>query len=458
MDLKKAYHTARTFFSTTLWQLDAAGMSGTRCYLLSLVRLLYKLVDDYKKGVFSVSASSLAYIVLLSFIPVIALSFALAKAFGVHNILAPMLLNFLEPIGPKSREIANSIIGYVDNINVKVLGAVGLAFLLYTAISTIQQVENAFNRMWQISRSRSFLQKFRDYLSILLVTPILMVSSIGITTTIMSNSIIMKLERIEPFGTMIIYSGKLVPYLLIIAAFTMIYYLLPNTKVMFRSALAGGIWAGILWETVSWAFAKFLVSTAQYSAIYSGFAAVLVFMLWLYFNWIVMLIGVKVAYHHQFPATLRIKNDREILTDRFQYKLAIAVMYLIGLHHYRGRNRWTLNALVRHLELPVVPVSEALDALADDNIILLIMDDLSYTPARDIETISMQDILTAVERHLHGKDSFGKLELVNPAITTTLSKLDEGIIKSLEGETVKSLILSPEAMAFEILNKDKRQS
>jgi hypothetical protein len=132
-------------------------------------------------------------------------------------------------------------------------------------------------------------------------------------------------------------------------------------------------------------------------------------------------------------------------------------MYLIGLHHYRGRNRWTLNDLVRHLELPVVPVSEALEALANDDILILIKDDLSYTPARDIETISMQDILTAVERHLHGADSFGKLELVNPAINNTLSKLDEGIVKSLGDETVKSLVLSPEAMAFEILNKDKRQ-
>jgi membrane protein len=238
MDLKRAQQTIGTFFSLTLWQLDDSGMSRPRRYLLCCVRLIYKLLDDYRKGVFSVSASSLAYIVLLSFIPVIALSFALAKAFGVHNILAPMLLNFLEPIGPKSREITASIIGYVDNINVKVLGAVGLAFLLYTAVSTIQQVENAFNRMWQINRARSFLQKFRDYLSIPLVTPILMVSSIGITTTIMNNAIILKLERIEPFGSLIIYSGKLVPYLLIIAAFTMIYYLLPNTKVRFRSALA----------------------------------------------------------------------------------------------------------------------------------------------------------------------------------------------------------------------------
>jgi|WetSurMetagenome_2_1015567.scaffolds.fasta_scaffold00292_11 membrane protein len=452
MDIKKVYQNCETYFSTTLWQMDTLGLSRAKRCLVTCARLVYKLQDDFQKGVFTTPASSLAYITLLSFVPLIALSFALAKAFGMHNMLAPMLLSFLEPIGPKSTEITTIIIGYVDNINVRVLGAVGLAFLIYTAINTIQQIENAFNRLWQIHKPRSFQQKFRDYLSVLLVAPLLMVSSIGITTTIMSNTIMLKLQQIEPFGTVILYLGKLVPYLLMITAFTMIYYLLPNTKVKFRSALAGGILAGVLWETISWAFAKFLVSTAHYSAIYSGFALALVFMIWLYFNWLVMLIGVKVSYHHQFPATLCMKKDQEIFAERFQYKLALAVIYLIGLHHYRGSGRWTLNSIVAYLGLPVAPVTGVLEALEEKNIILLIKDDMTYIPARDMETISIQDLFMALEKHLHGSDTFSRLECVNPAINDMLSKMDEGAMKSLEGETIKNLILSPGAVACK-LNK-----
>jgi membrane protein len=445
MNPNKLFYNIMAFFSDTLWKMETDSLHWTHRIFISCTRLGYKLQDDYRNGVFSASASSLAYTTLLAFVPLLALSFALAKAFGVHNMLAPVLLNFLEPIGSKSKELTETVVGYVDKINVKVLGTVGLAFLLYTAISTIQQIETAFNHLWQIKKPRNFLQKFRDYLSVALVAPLLMVSSIGMTTTIMNNSFILKIEQIEPFGTLLLYAGKIIPYFLVIITFTMIYYLLPNTKVRFRSALAGGVFAGILWETLSWAFAKFLVSTAQYSAIYSGFALVLVFMIWLYFNWMIMLIGVKVAYYSQFPATLRMKVDRDIFAERFKYRLAVTLMYMIGHHHYQGLSRWTLNTITRHLRLPVAPVLETLNALVDDKIILLIREDMTYIPARDLETIKVSELFSAVERQIHGNTVFSNPEFPGSAIDNVITKLDNGIMQSLADETVKSLILSASA-------------
>ncbi len=442
MNTKNPISAVQTFFRETLWQIDIDSVSKPKRYLITCLRFAYKIQDDFLTGVFTLPASSLAYITLLSFVPLIALSFALAKAFGVHNMLAPMLHNLLAPIGPKSGEITTTVVGYVDKINVSVLGAVGLVVLVYTVVNTIQQIEQAFNRLWQIHKPRGLLQKFRDYLSVLLVAPLLMVAAIGITTTIMSNTVVQALHHIEPFGTIILYLGKFLPYLLMIITFTMIYYLLPNAKVALRSALTGGAVAGILWEAVSWGFARFLVSTAHYSAIYSGFAMVLIFMLWLYFNWIVMLIGVKIAYHHQFPATLRVKNDTEIFSERFQYKLAAAVMYSIGLHHYKGLERWTLNSLVRHFGLPVAPVLRVLEALEDGALIFLIKDDMTYIPARDIETILVRDVFSAVEKNLHETGAFSSLAGGRPEVNTLLRKLDEGIKNSLETETVKNLVLS----------------
>jgi len=442
MNIKKLFSSVQTFFRETLWQIDIAGMNKPKGYLITCLRFAYKIQDDFRTGVFTLPASSLAYITLLSFVPLIALSFALAKAFGVHNMLAPMLLNFLAPIGPKSREITTVIVSYVDKINVSVLGAVGLVVLVYTVVNTIQQIEQAFNRLWQIHKPRGLLQKFRDYLSVLLVAPLLMVAAIGLTTSVMSNTVVQALHHIEPFGTIILYLSKFLPYLLMIITFTMIYYLLPNTKVSIRSALTGGVVAGLLWETISWAFAKFLVSTAHYSAIYSGFAMVLIFMLWLYFNWIVMLIGVKIAYHHQFPATLRVKNDTEIFTERFQYKLAVAAMYCIDLHHYKGLERWTLNSLVRHFGLPVFPVLRVLEALEDNKIVFLIKDDMTYIPMRDIEKITVQEVFSAVEKNLHEAAAFSSLAGGSPTVNALLLKLDEGVKNSLEGETVKSLVLA----------------
>jgi|WetSurMetagenome_2_1015567.scaffolds.fasta_scaffold08363_6 membrane protein len=448
---KKTFATTQTFFNSTLWQLDTSGMSRPRRYLVTWARFAYKIQDDFKKGAYSGSASSLVYTTLLTFVPLLAVAFALSKALGAHNYLAPTLHNFLEPIGPKSSEITNSIINYVDRINVRILGAVGIAFLLYTVTNTVQKIEESFNELWQIKKSRNILQKFRDYLSVLLVGPLLIGVSLGITTTILSNKVVLQLRQIEFFGIIILFLGKLIPFLLIIITFTMIYYLLPNTKVKFRSALIGGIVAGILWQALSWAFAQFLVS-GQYSAIYKGFALILVFMLWLYFNWLIVLIGVKVTFHHQFPATLRLKNDRDMFTEHFKYRLALVIMYLIGLSNYSGSKRWTLNSIVSRLELPVSPVLEVIDGLLDKNILLLIKDDMTYIPARDIETITVREVFSAVEAQLHGHELHGNVECSIPAINGIMEKLDAGMTQSLEGETIKSLVLSPEAVACELKN------
>jgi membrane protein len=453
---KESFSAAHTFFTSTLWLMDTAGLGRSKRYLVTCARFFYKIAGDFRKEAFTGSAASLVYTTLLTFVPLIAIAFALSKAMGVHNMLAPMLQNFLDPIGPKSKEITDSIVHYVDRINVRVLGVVGLAVLLYTVTSTIQRIEEAFNQLWQIKKSRGFLQKFRDYLSVLLIGPLLIASSLGITTTVLSHKFVVSLRQIEYFGVIIIFLAQLVPFLLMIITFTMIYFLLPNTKVKFKSALVGGTVAGLLWQALSWAFASFLVS-GQYSAIYKGFAVLLIFMLWLYFNWMIVLIGIKVAFHHQYPATLLLKNDDDIFTERFKYRLALVIMYLIGLSYYNGSQRWTLNSLVNRLGLPVGPVLEVIEALLDKNILLLTRDDMTYIPARDIENIKVREVFSAVEAQLHGHEFHDRVECPIPAINSIMEKLDIGMSTSLEGETIKSLVLSPEAVACELRHEEKGQ-
>jgi membrane protein len=441
MDIKKKVAEVRQFVDTDLWQLDSARLSKPRRYAVISGRFIYKIADDFRKGAFSDSASSLVYTTLLTFVPLIAIAFALSKAFGVHNYLAPTLLNFLDPIGPKSKDITLSIIGYVDRINVRVLGVVGLAILFYTVTNTIQRIEEAFNGLWQIKKSRGFIQKFHDYLSVLMAGPLLIGISLGITTTLLNHKVVSSFKQIEYLGVVILFLAKLIPFILIIVSFTMLYYLLPNTKVKFRSALVGGCVAGVLWQALSWAFANFLVS-GQYSAIYKGFAVLLIFMVWLYFNWLIILIGAKVAFHHQFPATLRLKNDSDMFSERFKYKLALVIMYLIGLSHYNGTKRWTLDSMAGRFGLPVGPVREVIDSLLDKGVILLIRDDMSFTPARDMEAITIMEILSAVGAQPQGHELHGGFMLPIPAINSIMDKMETGMAKGLEGETLKGLVLT----------------
>ena len=430
------------FFKTDLWEIEADSTGKFKHFFITVLRLLYKIGQEFMNGEISRRASSLVYTTLLTIVPLLAVSFSVLKAFGVHNMLGPFLSNFLAPLGAKGDEITVQIIGYVDRIHVGLLGAIGLASLLYTVMNTIQQVENAFNYFWEISEQRSLLERFRDYMGALLAGPVLVFAAIGITTSIMNNSVARLITSIEPFGFVLFLAGKLLPYLLIIVAFTLMYYLLPYTKVRLKSAFAGGVAAGILWQAGSWAFARFIVSSTHYSAIYSGFAIILLFMIWLYFNWLILLTGAKVSFYHQFPALLCIRDDRLLSSEWYMQRLAIILMHLIGSNYYHGKPAWTLPDLIKRLRIPKGIVQAVLGALEKSGLLLRVDSDKTFVPSRDIETITLSQIVDSIRDEVRGVNAPLNDSLSTPGIEQIMSDLQNAIDNTLSPKTLKELVAS----------------
>lgn len=436
------YKKITELLNRILWESPQSAHSRIKAVSAVLLRLFYKLAKEFREGQITVRAASLVYTTILSLVPFLALAFSVLKALGIHNKLQPFLYQFLDPLGDRGEDLAISIISFVENINVGILGTVGLALLIYTIISSVKQVESAFNYTWQITRERSLLRKFKDYLSVILVGPVLLVSAIGITTTILTNTVTEKLQSIEPFGTAIFIAGKVAPYALVILSFTVIYYLLPNTKVRFRSALIGGFSAGLLWQTGGWAFASFVVASSNYPAIYSGFAIILFFMVWVYYSWLILLIGSKISFYHQYPDLLAMKDERTLSGYRLREKTALAIMYLMGYSYYHNKPRLTAGTLVRELRLPLKYIQDILDALSEKGGILFrVEEDSTYLPARDIETITVNEILSAVRIEVGEKDGLLKRVGARPEIEVLFSRIDEAGYRSIEKETLKQLVL-----------------
>lgn len=280
-----------------IWQRDVRQAPLWRRFLVRSSRLTVTLIRDLADGQLTLRAMSMVYTTLLSLVPLLAFSFSVLKGFGMHNRLEPWLYQFLAPLGDKGREIGATVIGFVDNVKAGVLGSVGLLLLLWTVISLIQKVEAGFNYVWRVRTSRNIIQRTTGYLSVLLIGPLLMVSAIGLTATITSNTVVRHLLELEPFGSLMVLAGKLIPYLMVVIAFTVCYLFIPNTRVRPGAALTGGLVAGVLWETVGKLFASFVAGSANYTAIYSGFAVVLLGMFWLYISWLILLLGAQVAYY-----------------------------------------------------------------------------------------------------------------------------------------------------------------
>lgn len=411
--------------------------------LLRTLRILYVVVRDLADGQLTLQAMSLVYTTLLSLVPLLAVSFSVLKGFGVHNQIEPLLLNFLAPLGEKGEEIAARVIEFVENMKVGVLGSVGLAMLFYTVISLVQKIERAFNYTWRTSRSRGLTQRFSDYLSVILIGPVLMFAAMGITASVTSTTVVQQLAAVEPFGTAIKIVSQFVPYVLVIAAFTFMYVFIPNTSVRVASALVGAVVAGVLWETTGWAFASFVVSSAKYTAIYSGFAILVMFMLWLYASWLILLIGASIAFYHQHPAYLAAKREELRLSCRVQEKLALSVMLLIGREYYSRRPTWTLDRLAQRLNVPRDAVWGIVNALERRRLLAETGDDPpTYLPIAALETVSIKEVLDAVRSAGEEGHVMSERLVDHEPVEEVLRRIDQGIADALEGLTVKDLALA----------------
>ena len=413
-------------------------------FVVKLLRLLYVMVQEFFEGQLILRAMGLAYTTLLSLVPLLAVSFSVLKAFGVHNQIEPLLHNFLLPLGPKGEEITVKIIGFVENMKVGVLGSIGLIFLIYTIISLIHEIEESFRYIWKITRARRFTRRFSDYMSVILIGPVLMFSAIGLTASVTSTTLFQKALAVEPLGIAFTYAGKSLPYIFVCAAFTFIYIFIPNIKVKLSSALVGGILAGALWQSTGWLLASFVVSSTRYTAIYSGFAILVLFIIWLYLSWLIVLVGAKVAFYHQHPAFLTVLREDLFLCNRTREKLTVLIMHHIGYNYYHNREPWGLDALVNRFAMPLEPIQELITTLEKKGFILETGDDNpGYLPARDLGTITLRELFDAV-RVTEGIAAASVNLSRNGDIEDVMVSVDEAINDALGEKTLRSLVLSHE--------------
>ena len=432
------------FLAEGIWEADLSTLTGYRSFIIKSLRLFIVAIKEFTEGQLTLRAMSLVYSTLLSIVPIIAISFSVLKAFGVHNeILEPFMIKFLAPLGPKGEEITSTIIGFVENMKVGVLGSLGLGMLFYTVISVIQKVEKSFNTVWRIKKARSLSRRFSDYISVIIIGPVLIFSAIGLTASLMSNTVMQKIISIEPFGTLFVFLMAKLPYIIVCAAFTFLYIFIPNTKVKFKSALVGGVLAGIIWETAGWAFASFIVTSAKYAAIYSGFAILIMFMLWLYLSWLILLVGAQISFYHQYPYFLTANKNVFRLSNRLRERLVLMLMYFIGYNYFHNKDHWTLDDLVNRLELPVNTIHNLLNLLEKEGLILETTDDPpAYIPARSIETIKLNDLLNAVRIAAKETLSVEKRIASVPEVDNIISRLDNAFNKTLGEKTLRDLVLS----------------
>ncbi len=405
--------------------------------LTGVLRNSYAVLRDIVSGQLTLRSMSLVYTTLLSIVPLIAFSFAVLKGLGVHKDLEQRLYVVLEPLGDKGIEITDQLITLVDNVNGSVLGGIGLVFFIYTAISMVQKIEESFNYVWYVSKPRNFARRFTEYMFVLLIGPVAIVIAIGAIAALQNESIVQWLSQSALFGPLFAATSRLTPYLVVTGVFTFLYAYMPNTKVKFRAALVGGLAGGIMWASVGVIFATFLANSARTQAIYASFAIAITTLIWLYLNWLILLIGSQIAFYFQNPAYLRLGRREPRLSNEMRERLALNIMFLVGKEFREPGPGVNLRSLGRVLKIPTITLAPIAAGLESSGL-LTTNDNENFLPGREMSRITLVNILSVV-RH-EGETGSHRDPKWDSAIDTLGSALDAAVERTLADQTLSDLL------------------
>lgn len=419
-------------WADTLYQYGLPGR-----VLAGVLRNLYAVIRDIFTGQLTLRAMSLVYTTLLSVVPLMAVSFAVLKGFGVHEDLEQYLYGLLEPLGEKGVEITGRVMDLVDNVNGGLIGGIGLAFFIYTAISMVQKIEESFNYVWYVTKPRNFATRFVEYSAVLIIGSLAITLALRTITSLGEEDIVMSMQEHTVISPIFAFASTLTPYAVIIAIFTFLYKFMPNTHVKFRSALVGGCAGGFLWVAASMLFGAFVTTSFSREAIYASFAVAITALLWLYLNWLILLIGSQLAFYFQNPAYMRIGRREPRLSNAMRERLALNIMLLVGAAFRDSSKTIELRSLSEKLRIPSITVAPIVLGL-EKNGLLTTAENEDLLPGREISRITLNDILDVVR--VDGETGSHRNPKWSSSITSLGESIDDAVQSTLADKSLSQLL------------------
>lgn len=389
----------REFLDTDLWRAQPATRASAAA--THAARVLVLAVREFIANRCRVHATALAFTTLLSLVPLLALAFALAKGFGLQHRIRPLVDTWLaanqEEVGEKLIAFVERAIQYVQQTKVGLLGGFGLLLLIWATIKVMSTIEKSFNEIWRVARSRTLVRKLTDYLSVLVISPVLLIAATSAGAAFRSSPVVRSALSWGLAAWLVECALVLLPTW---AAFVAAYVFMPNTRVRLRPALAGAIVAGSAWQAAFWAYTTFQVGMAKYNAIYGTFAAIPVLMVWLYLSWAIVLFGAQLSWAAQNVRRHWDERRGERASIASREAIALRAMAALAVAFQRGTAPLSAEELAERLRAPASLVAEALRALAAAGLCSEVVgpEASAYQPARPLGQIAPAHVLAAVRQ------------------------------------------------------------
>jgi len=427
-----------------IWHTPLSDISMVRTFLIRQIRIVIIAARGFAADRVSLRASALTFYSLLSIIPVIAIAFAIAKGFGLDQDLRKLIVdefstyqNVLNPLLEKAQSaIEETRGGY--------MAGVGMLILFYSVMSLFEQIESSFNHIWQIRTSRPWYRKFTDYLTMLIIAPVFIILSSSITIFVGTELVdfMGRAPILAFFKPIISFLIKFAPFFLTWVIMTILFIIMPNTKVKFVPALIAGIITGSFLQGLQWLYLDLQVGIMKLSAIYGSFALVPLFILWIQSNWIVVLLGAELSFANQNISRYEYESQALNISNFHKRALIIMILHLVIRNFAVGEKPLSAEQIGLALKIPVRLARDILQDLSNVNLVSTIFEDERkerlYQPSMDINKLTVSYVFSCLDK----KGTSHGMVIRNKdydKVISMLEKFDRLLAKSSSNILIKDL-------------------
>lgn len=412
-------------FRANLWEANHP-LQGSAVWrrILRVVRVAVLAWRSFWADECMLRATALAYTTLLSMVPLLAVAFSLFAAFPTlkeaYGRLRSLIYRYLAA-GASDTVIA-ALDRFIDNVHSGAVASIGIAALFVTVFFMLDSIEGSFNKIWEVKKPRRLLDRLVYYLAIVVLGPLFL----GISLTTFVTAVITEFSSL-PLAeqTQLAFVRSIgLPLLASCAACTVLYVMIPNTKVYWSSGIVGGIVGGVLFELAKRAYTLYATRAINYSRIYGTLGSIPIFLIWIYVIWLVVLLGAEFACAWQNVDAHRRQRAYQDVTQSYREWIGVSICVQAVRDFIAGRPGPTVLRIRDMLDIPIQMVQQFLDCLEVNDI--LIDSERGFLPARDPEQITLADVVAAIR---NGKIADPLPERVrqkgDAAVTTTLENLEE---------------------------------
>lgn len=432
------------FLKGDIWRMRLAGLTPAKSFFIRQLRTFLLAIRGFNEDKCQLRASALTFYSLLSIVPMVAMAFGVARGFGFEKRLETQLMSRFAG----QEEVLSRVIVFaeslLENTRGGVVAGIGVLLLFWSVIKMLSHIERSLNDIWEVKKPRTLGRKFSDYLSVMLVSPVLLIVSGSATVIVITQArvIVERIAILGPISSLITFALSLLPYCVVWVLFTFIYILLPNTRISFKSGLIAGVVAGTMYQLLQWAYINFQVGIAKYNAIYGSFAALPLFLVWLQLSWLIVLFGAEFSFANQNVDTYEYEQDSMKASLSFRKLLSLRITNLLVKNFAMGGEPLTESYISQSLKAQVRLVRILLRELAESGVIIDVGTEQggepAYLPARDPDMLSIAYVLASLENR--GTERLPVADTMElKQLRVALSELKETVEKSPANRLLKDI-------------------